>query len=95
MSLALMDSYNPTVQALQKQNKKLRSENKKLKSEISVQSYWGIRWEKEHAVVEAQEAEITKLKEVIAKCRKVLQSWPANMIYKSDEALAAIKEIEK
>ena len=49
MSLALMDSYNPTVQALQKQNKRLRAENKKLKSEISVQSYWGLRWEKEHA----------------------------------------------
>ena len=49
MSLTLMDSYNPTVQALQKQNKRLRAENKKLKSEISVQSYWGLRWEKEHA----------------------------------------------
>lgn len=30
MSLALMDSYNPTVQALQRENKKLRAENKKL-----------------------------------------------------------------
>lgn len=46
-------------------------------------------------LVKEQADEIAKLKEVIAKCRKVLQSWPAMMIYKSDEALAAIKEIEK
>ena len=33
MSLALMDSYNPTVQALQRKNKKLRAENNRLKAE--------------------------------------------------------------
>ena len=30
MSLTLMDSYNPTVQALQRKNKKLRAENERL-----------------------------------------------------------------
>ena len=34
MSLALMDSYNPTVQALQRKNKKLHAENEKLKAEL-------------------------------------------------------------
>ena len=35
MSLALMDSYNPTVQALQRENKKLRAENERLKAELA------------------------------------------------------------
>ena len=35
MSLALMDSYNPTVQALQRENKKLRAENASLKAELA------------------------------------------------------------
>ena len=35
MSLALMDSYNPTVQALQRKNKKLRAENERLKAELA------------------------------------------------------------
>ena len=35
MSLALMDSYNPTVQTLQRENKKLRAENASLKAELA------------------------------------------------------------
>ena len=35
MSLALMDSYNPTVQALQRENKKLRAEIERLKAELA------------------------------------------------------------
>ena len=35
MSLALMDSYNPTVQALQRENKKLRAENASLKADLA------------------------------------------------------------
>lgn len=55
MSLALMDSYNPTVQALQRKNKKLRAENERLKAELADRTELISRLNRELAIYRERE----------------------------------------
>jgi len=50
----------------------IEAENERLRSELEVQSYWGPRWEKEHAEVERLRARINSAPVAIMDTRDVL-----------------------
>ena len=71
MSLALMGAYDPTIQVLRRENKKLRAENRRLKAELAAND---ILFAEHIAGLKAELAEAKKDAELVDACHEFINS---------------------